>query len=87
MGDSRFVSYSESEKEIVRQGIGAVRSVLTGNDEDAKRSDSNIFAIYKNQLIVVVLKLGEDGISDRLQNAVDGAPRQVCDTCSAGVIA
>ena len=43
-----------------------------GNDEDAKRSDSNIFAIYKNQLIVVVLKLGEDGISDRLQNAVDG---------------
>ena len=36
MGDSRFVSYSESEKEIVRQGIGAVRSVLTGNDEDAK---------------------------------------------------
>ena len=36
MGDSRFVSYSDSEKEIVRQGIGAIRSVLTGNDEDAK---------------------------------------------------
>lgn len=36
MTESRFVSYSGSEKEIVRQGIGAIRSVLTGNDEDAK---------------------------------------------------
>lgn len=36
MGESRFVSYSGDEKEIVRQGIGAIRSVLTGNDESAK---------------------------------------------------
>jgi hypothetical protein len=36
MGESRFVSYSGDEKEIVRQGIGAIRSVLAGNDESAK---------------------------------------------------
>ena len=36
MGDSRAVSYSNEEKEIVRQGIDAIRCVLTGDDEAAK---------------------------------------------------
>ncbi len=36
MGDSRSVSYSNEEKEIVRQGIDAIRCVLTGDDEAAK---------------------------------------------------
>ena len=33
-----MVSYSKHEKEIVRQGIDAIRSVLFGNDERAKLS-------------------------------------------------
>ena len=38
MGESRFVSYSDEEKQIVRQGINAIRTVLTGTDEAAKLS-------------------------------------------------
>lgn len=38
MGNNRFVSYSDEEKEIVRQGIDAIRSVLKGDDESAKQS-------------------------------------------------
>ena len=38
MGESRFVSYSGKEKEIVRQGIDAIRCVLTGDDDYAKQS-------------------------------------------------
>ena len=38
MRSSRLVTYSKGEKEIVRQGIEAIRGVLLGDDESAKLS-------------------------------------------------
>ena len=34
----RFVTYTEDDREIVRQGMEGIRKVLFGNDADRKRS-------------------------------------------------
>jgi hypothetical protein len=38
MNGNRTVTYTENDREIVRQGIEAIKKVLLGDDADRKRS-------------------------------------------------